>query len=84
MNAYSFPEHVAITDPAKALITWILNLDPLKRPNLDELIDHEFFHMGNAIPKLMPASTLACPPSASYMRQFVPRETSDLASGIKP
>jgi len=68
MNAYSFPEHVPISEPAKALITQILNLDPTKRPSLDEILDHEFFHMGNSIPKLMPASTLACPPSASYLR----------------
>ena len=68
MNAYSFPEHVTISDEAKGLIQLILNLDPLKRPSLDEILDHNFFHMGNAIPKLMPASTLACPPSASYLK----------------
>jgi len=68
MNAYSFPEHVPISDPAKNLIQQILNLDPTRRPSLDEVLDHEFFHQGNTIPKLLPASTLACPPSASYIR----------------
>jgi len=79
MNAYSFPEHVQISEQARALITSILNLDPSKRPTLDEILDHDFFHMGNAIPKLMPASTLACPPSASYLRQFMPKEAEGSA-----
>ena len=35
MNAYSFPEHVQISDQIKNLITIILNLDPKKRPSLD-------------------------------------------------
>jgi polo-like kinase 1 len=72
MNAYSFPEHVTISDHAKNLISKILNLDPSKRPSLDEIIDHPFFHTGSSIPALLPASTLACPPSASYVRQFMP------------
>mmetsp|Transcript_2659 Transcript_2659/g.1601 ORF Transcript_2659/g.1601 Transcript_2659/m.1601 type:complete len:117 (-) Transcript_2659:407-757(-) len=38
MNAYTFPEHVTISDVAKGLITRILNNDPNKRPSLDELI----------------------------------------------
>ncbi len=68
MNQYQFPEHVQISEQAKSLISLILNLDPAKRPTLDEVLDHDFFHMGNSIPKLMPASTLACPPSASYLK----------------
>jgi len=63
MNAYSFPEHIPISDQAKSLIQLILNLEPNKRPSLDEILDHNFFHMGTSIPKLMPTSTLACPPS---------------------
>ena len=72
MNAYSFPDHVTISEQAKSLITKILNLDPSKRPSLDEISDHPFFHTGSSIPKLLPASTLACPPSASYVKQFMP------------
>mmetsp|Transcript_17041 Transcript_17041/g.2817 ORF Transcript_17041/g.2817 Transcript_17041/m.2817 type:complete len:123 (-) Transcript_17041:786-1154(-) len=44
MNAYSFPEHVSLSDASKSLITRILISDPGKRPNLDELIAHDFFH----------------------------------------
>jgi len=72
MNAYSFPEHAIISESSKGLITKILNLDPTKRPNLDEIFDHSFFHNGYAIPKLLPASTLACPPSSTYIKQFIP------------
>jgi len=72
MNAYSFPEHITISEPAKNLISKILNLDPAKRPGLDEILEHQFFHMGSSIPKLLPASTLACPPSAQYVKQYMP------------
>jgi polo-like kinase 1 len=57
---------------AKDLITKILNSDPAKRPSIDEILSHEFFNQGGSIPKLLPVSTLACPPSASYLRQFAP------------
>ncbi len=69
-NTYSFPEHILISGPAKDLITRILNLDPTKRPTLDEILAHPFFHTGHAIPKLMPASTLACPPSNGFLAQY--------------
>lgn len=37
MNSYSFPEHVPISDNARGLITRILNLDPARRPTLEEM-----------------------------------------------
>lgn len=70
MNTYSFPEHVQISDQSRSLVTRVLQTDPVKRPSLDEMLAHDFFHMGNSIPKLLPASTLACPPSQAYMKQF--------------
>jgi polo-like kinase 1 len=42
MNAYSFPEHVPVSEGAKDLINKILNNDPKKRPTLDEMLAHEF------------------------------------------
>jgi polo-like kinase 1 len=72
MNAYTFPEGAVISDAAKALITEILNTDPLKRPSLDQILAHDFFNQGTSIPKLLPTSTLACTPSLSYIRQFMP------------
>ena len=68
MNSYSFPENVPISDPAKDLITKILNNDPSKRPLIDEVLNHEFFNHSGTIPRLLPASTLACPPSSTYIR----------------
>ena len=51
MNAYSFPDHIPISDAAKDLITRILNSDPKKRPTLDEMLAHEFLNHGGSIPK---------------------------------
>ncbi|OMJ88795.1 hypothetical protein SteCoe_9179 [Stentor coeruleus] len=82
MNAYSFPENVPLSESSKNLITRILVTDPTKRPTLTEIQAHEFFNQGNTIPKTLPPSTLACPPSASYLRQFVPGiGSSSSASG---
>lgn len=75
MNTYSFPEHVQIFDQSRSLVTRILQTEPTKRPSLDEILAHDFFHMGNSIPKLLPASTLACPPSQAYMKQFTGQTT---------
>ena len=68
MNVYSFPEHVNISEQAKSLITKILHSDPTRRPSLDDIVSHDFFQIGGLIPKLLPPSTLACPPSSSYIR----------------
>mmetsp|Transcript_15357 Transcript_15357/g.2563 ORF Transcript_15357/g.2563 Transcript_15357/m.2563 type:complete len:92 (-) Transcript_15357:121-396(-) len=71
MNAYSFPDHVKLSEESISLITQILRSDPSRRPGLDQLLEHEFFHMGYSIPKLLPVSTLAVPPSETYMKQFI-------------
>lgn len=67
MNAYSFPEHVTISPEAKQLIKSILITDPKQRPTVSDILKHEFLTKCK-IPKLLPVSTLACPPSASYLR----------------
>ncbi|MCQ2818294.1 MAG: CDC5/polo family serine/threonine-protein kinase [archaeon] len=72
MNSYTFPERALISEPAKELIKEILVLDPSKRPSLDDITKSDFFNMGTSIPKLLQPSTLACPPSISYMKQFIP------------
>lgn len=71
-NNYNFPDGAIISDYAKSLITEILQTDPSKRPSLDQILAHDFFNQGTSIPKLLPTSTLACPPSLSYIRQFIP------------
>lgn len=72
MNNYTFPEHVPISDSSRSLITKILVLDSSKRPNLEDIMNHPFINHGGTIPKVLPLSTLACPPSASYIKQFIP------------
>lgn len=70
MGAYSFPEHIPLSDNVKNLISKILQLDPLKRPTLDEIIAHPFLNDGKGFPRFLPLSTLACPPSKNYLLQF--------------
>jgi polo-like kinase 1 len=77
MNAYTFPENAIISEAAKNLIGQILVLDPSKRPTLDQILTHDFFNQGTSIPKLLPTSTLACTPSLSYIRQFMPEAGKD-------
>lgn len=43
MNNYAFPDNIPIASEAKSLISSILVLDPTKRPNLDEILDHPYF-----------------------------------------
>ena len=52
-NNYSFPEHVSISDEAKDLIQRILTKNPSSRPNLDEMLGHDFLST-HAIPKTLP------------------------------
>ncbi|KAL4504560.1 hypothetical protein ABPG72_010006 [Tetrahymena utriculariae] len=71
--SYGFPENVPISDQARGLITRILNIDPQRRPSLDEIMSSSFLNTGGTIPKVLPLATLACPPSASYTKQFLPQ-----------
>jgi len=75
-NEYTFPDNIPISENAKDLIRKILVTNPEKRLTLDEILQHPFIDHGGPIPKLMPISTLACPPSASYMKQFALTSTS--------
>ncbi len=70
MNVYTFPEGANISEDAKGLVQRILCSDPTKRPKFEEILAHPFFS-SSKIPTLLPASTLACPPSATYVRQFM-------------
>lgn len=72
MNNYTFPDHVPISEQARDLIRRILVLEPTKRPNLEEIFAHPFLNNGGTIPKSLPLSTLACPPSANYIKQYLP------------
>jgi len=47
-----------------------LNLDPVRRPTLEEIMEHPFMNHGGSIPKTLPVSTLACAPSLTYLSQY--------------
>lgn len=47
-----------------------MNLDPSKRPTLDEIMDHSFLKQNKNIPEVLPLSTLACPPSVHFMQKY--------------
>lgn len=68
MNYYSFPEHIPLSEDAKSFVRFILITDPASRPNLDQILNDSFLTR-NPIPALMPISTLAVPPSSSFMTQ---------------
>ena len=38
---------------------------------LEDIESHPFLHSQGSLPKSLPKSTLACPPSANYIRKFV-------------
>jgi polo-like kinase 1 len=68
-GSYSFPEQVPISKEAKDIVSEILVSEPSLRPSLDELLAHPFM-CKYTMPKLLPASTLAVPPSSAYMKKF--------------
>lgn len=70
MCAYTFPEHIPYTENVRNIISKILVIDPSKRPTLDEVMQHPFINNGQGFPRSLPLSTLACPPSKSYLDQF--------------
>jgi len=68
MNNYSFPEHIPLSDTSKNLISKILNLEPTKRPNLDEIYAHSFLANEESIPKFLPVSVLTIPPTSTWLK----------------
>ncbi|OMJ70144.1 hypothetical protein SteCoe_31942 [Stentor coeruleus] len=68
MNSYTFPEHIPLSEEAKAFVRFILIIEPESRPSLDQILENPFLTK-NTIPQLMPASTLAVPPSANFLSQ---------------
>ncbi|OMJ89904.1 hypothetical protein SteCoe_7894 [Stentor coeruleus] len=69
MNAYNFPEHVELSKDAKDFVNKILVLNPKFRPGLDEIEGFEFFTR-NPVPKSLPLSSLAVPPSVHFLSSF--------------
>ena len=67
MNNYNFPDHIPISESFKDLIEKILVLEPSKRLTIDEIMSHPFLNNSTNIPRILPLSTLACPPSVKFI-----------------
>lgn len=79
MSAYGFPDHVQVSNEAKSLISQILVIEPYLRPSLDEILAQPFFTK-NYIPKSMPLSSLAIPPSAIYLKHFAVHDDNQITT----
>jgi serine/threonine protein kinase len=64
---------VAISENAKDFIRLTLRTDPATRFNLKEMLAHQFIQ-SNKIPDLLPISTLVCPPSTTFSKQYLTEE----------
>lgn len=78
---YTFPEKVAMSAQCKELITRILVINPSSRPTLDQITESPFLNQGYTVPRLLPASTITCPLSKSFIEKVVGLAvTQDLGS----
>ena len=59
-----------MTDAAKNFISKMLQRDPKHRATVEEMLSDEFFTSA-PFPTNLPLSTLACPPNANFMKQYV-------------
>ena len=66
-----YPENAIISNAAEDLIKQILVKDPKERPSLRQILEHDFFTLGRAIPKLIPLSFLDKEPSMGYIKNFL-------------
>lgn len=69
IGQFSFPDHVSIHKYAKSFIRECLTLDPARRMNLQEMLQHDFL-TASSIPDVIPVSTLVCPPADAYTQKF--------------
>ena len=68
---YTFPETPELSEAAKDLIKQILVVEPKKRPGLNQILYHDFFHVGS-FPRFLDISTLKNKPNLTYMRKYIP------------
>ena len=68
---YCFPEEIKISKAAKNLIEQILVKKPRKRPNLNQILCHDFFHNGY-FPEFLNISTLKYTPSSEEIEKYMP------------
>lgn len=66
---FAWPDHIAINRVAKDFVRDCLIIDPARRMNLQEMLAHEFLSE-DYLPKMMPVSTLVCPPAEQFTSQY--------------
>ena len=79
---YAFPEQIPLTENVKNLITKIFNVDPSKRPTLDQILEHPFLNNGVNIPKVMHISTLAMAPNKKMIEEMLQKDNQPKQSQI--
>ena len=70
---FGYPENIFVSNEAKNLIKQILVTDPKKRPSLNQIVYHDFFHK-NKFPELLGNSTLSSPPSEEEIKKYENKE----------
>ena len=68
---FNFPEKPKISNIAQDLIRQILVKDPKRRPGLNQILYHDFFHIGK-IPRFLNDSTLTNEPTIQEIRKYMP------------
>ena len=65
---FNFPEKIVLSNSAKDLIKQILVKNPKKRPGLNQILFHDFFHIG-IFPEYLDPSNLVKPPSIDEIKK---------------
>ena len=65
-----------ISQIAKDLIKQILVKEPKKRPGLNQILYHDFFHIGT-FPRFLDPSTLKEEPNSKYKKDYITEEEED-------
>ena len=68
---FTFPDKPKISNVAKDLINQILEKDPKKRPNLNQILFHDFFHIGT-FPEFPNIETLVKGPNLDEIKTYRP------------
>ena len=72
----NFPNDIKISKAAQNLIEQILVKEPKKRPNLTQILYHDFFH-NNKFPEFLDISTLETAPDNSLFKKYNPDLNED-------
>ena len=65
----------------RELITKILNVDPSKRPTIDDILNDHWLRIESKLPESMPVSTKFNPLSHTYMRNHMTDITLEQLQG---